>query len=80
MRITFNELRRVKDKLPDGAIHKIAEDLNLSVETVRNYFGGSNYEKGVTVGFHTEQGPDGGIVEIDDATIFDKAIAILDEN
>lgn len=79
MRITFNELRRVKDSLPDGAMHKIAEDLNLSVETVRNYFGGSNYEKGDTVGFHTEQGPDGGIVEIDDSTIFDKAMALLEE-
>ncbi len=79
MRITFNELRKVKDSLPDGAIHKIAEDLNLSVETVRNYFGGSNYEKGVTVGFHTEQGPDGGIVEIDDTTIFDKAVSLLEE-
>jgi hypothetical protein len=61
-------------------MRKIAEDLNLNVETVRNYFGGSNYEKGATVGFHTEQGPDGGIVEIDDATIFDKAVAILDED
>jgi len=79
MRITFNELRRVKDSLPHGAMHKIAEDLNLSVETVRNYFGGSNYEKGVTVGFHTEQGQDGGIVEMDDATIFNKAVAIIDE-
>jgi hypothetical protein len=79
MRITFNELRKVKDSLPDGAIHKIAEDLNLSVETVRNYFGGSNYEKGVAVGFHTEQGPDGGIVEIDDTTIFDKAVSLLEE-
>ena len=80
MRITFNELRRVKDRLPVGAIHQIAEDLDISVETVRNYFGGSNYNNGVSVGFHTEQGPDGGIVEIDDSTIFDKAIAILEEN
>jgi len=80
MRITFNELRRIKDSLPDGAMHRIAEDLNVSVETVRNYFGGSNYDQGVTVGFHTEQGPDGGIVEIDDATIFDKAMAILEAN
>lgn len=79
MRITFNELRRVKDSLPDGAIHKIAEDLNLSVETVRNYFGGSNYNNGESVGFHTEQGPDGGIVELDDSTIFNKAISFLEE-
>ncbi len=38
MKITFNELRRLKDSLPDGTIHKITEDLDLTVETVRNYF------------------------------------------
>ena len=36
--ITFNELRAFKDKLPDGSIRKIAQDLNLEIETVRNYF------------------------------------------
>jgi len=38
--ITFNELRRFKDKLPNGSIRKIAEELNMEVETVRNYFWG----------------------------------------
>ncbi len=32
MKITFNELRRIKDSLPDGAVHRMAEELNLSVE------------------------------------------------
>ena len=41
--ITFNELRDIKDRLPDGTIHRIAAELGLSVETVRNYFGGENY-------------------------------------
>ncbi len=40
--ITFNELRKIKDQLPDGSMHRIADRLDLSVETVRNYFGGSN--------------------------------------
>ncbi len=71
--ITFNELRRIKDSLPDGSMQKIADRLNLDVETVRNYFGGSNYEKGQTVGLHVEQGPDGGIVSLDDATILNLA-------
>ena len=31
--ITFNELRRIKDSLPDGSIHDIADKLNLSVQT-----------------------------------------------
>lgn len=73
MTITFNELRKIKDMLPDGSIKKISEDLNISVETVRNYFGGANYEKGESVGIHLEQGPNGGIVLIEDTTILDMA-------
>ncbi|MHC1705250.1 MAG: DNA-binding protein [Tenuifilaceae bacterium] len=71
--ITFNELRRIKDNLPDGSMQKIADTLNVNVETVRNYFGGTNYEKGGAVGFHVEQGPDGGVVTLDDTTILDMA-------
>lgn len=75
--ITFNELRTLKDKLPDGSIRKIAQDLDLEIETVRNYFGGYNYKEGKSVGIHIEPGPDGGIVVLDDTTIFDKALEIL---
>lgn len=79
MKITFNELRRLKDSLPDGTIHKIAEDLDLTVETVRNYFGGSNYENGEAMGLSIEQGPDGGIVDIADDTILMKAKELLEQ-
>ena len=48
--ITFNELRELKDKLPDGSIHRIAEELDMKPETVRNYFGGYNYKEGRSVG------------------------------
>ena len=75
--ITFNELRRFKDKLPNGSIRKIAEELDMEVETVRNYFGGYNYDEGKSIGVHIEPGPDGGIVVLNDTTIFDKALAIL---
>ena len=75
--ITFNELRTLKDKLPDGSIRKIAQDLDLEIETVRNYFGGYYYKEGNSVGIHIEPGPDGGIVVLDDTTIFDKALEIL---
>ena len=78
--ITFNELRRIKDNLPDGSMQKIADRLNVNVETVRNYFGGTNYEKGGSVGFHVEQGPDGGIVTLDDTTILDIAKEIITES
>lgn len=78
MKITFNELRKIKDSLPDGSVHKIAEELNMTVETVRNYFGGSNYENGQAMGLSIEQGPDGGIVDIADDTILLKAKELLE--
>ena len=77
--ISFNELRRIKDSLPDGSMHKIPDQLNVTVQTVRNYFGGSNYEFGKNCGLHIEPGPDGGIVVLDDTTIYDLAIKILEE-
>lgn len=77
--MTFNELRRLKDSLPDGATHRIADELNLTVQTVRNYFGGVNYQFGTNIGMHIEPGPDGGIVVLDDTTIYDMAMRILEE-
>ncbi len=76
--ITFNELRRIKDSLPDGSMHKIADKLNLTVQTVRNYFGGSNYEYGSNCGLHIEPGPEGGYVILDDTQILDMALDMLE--
>jgi len=77
--ITFNALRKIKDKLPDGSIRRIAAELGLPVETVRNYFGGMNESTGNGGGIHIEPGPDGGIVIFDDSTILEKALVILGE-
>ena len=77
--ISFNELRRLKDSQPDGATHRIADELNVTVQTVRNYFGGANYQFGNNHGLHIEPGPDGGIVVLDDTTIYDMACKILEE-
>jgi len=77
MNITFNELRRIKHNLPAGSIKVIADRLHLSEDTVRNYFGGTHYPTGECIGFHLEQGPDGGIVSLDDTTILDMARSIL---
>ena len=76
-KITFNELRKIKDSLPDGSIKKIAEEFEVTEETVRNYFGGANYENGTAVGIHMEPGPNGGIVLLDDTTILERAKEIL---
>ncbi|MDR0864420.1 MAG: DNA-binding protein [Candidatus Symbiothrix sp.] len=78
--ITFNELRRIKDKLPNGSTRRIAAELGLPEETVRNYFGGVNESTGNGGGIHIEPGPDGGIVILDDSSILEKALIILGEN
>ena len=77
--ITFTDLRRIKDSLPSGSMHRIADELNMTVETVRNFFGGHNFKNGKSVGIHLEPGPDGGLVMLDDTTVLEKALQILRE-
>jgi len=77
IKITFNELRQVKDSLPKGSIKLLSDEFNMSEETIRNYFGGANYTKGSSVGMHIESGPNGGIVLLDDSTIFDRAKELI---
>lgn len=78
MIITFNELRRIKDRLPSGSSQRIADELGIDVQTVRNYFGG-NHQANECVGVHYEAGPDGGVVTLDDPKILDVAMRILGE-
>jgi hypothetical protein len=79
MNITFNELRKIKDSLPDGSIHKIAKELDMNVETVWNYFGGYGHPNGKPMGVHLEGGASGGVVALDDTRILDIAQRILGE-
>ena len=90
MVITFNELRRIKDKLPSGSSQRIADELGIDVETVRNYldvnvvrnyFGGRHFDEGgCPAGIHIESGPDGGVVTLDDTSILECAMRIIAEN
>lgn len=80
MNITFEELRRIKHALPSGSISRIATELNIDEQTVRNYFGAHQYKDGEVVEFHLEPGPNGGIVHIEDTTILDRAQQILAEH
>ncbi|MCL2561286.1 MAG: DNA-binding protein [Rikenellaceae bacterium] len=79
MIITFNELRRIKDQLPSGSTKRIASELGIEEDSVRNYFGGRHFDKGVPQGVHYEKGPDGGIVTLHDTAILDAAKRILGE-
>lgn len=78
--IEYNELRKIKDSLPDGSIHKLAKELNLTVETVWNYFGGHSYKDGESCGIHIEAGPNGGIVLLEDTSILDMALDMIDKD
>jgi len=80
MNITFDELRRIKHSLPTGSISKIARDLELEEQTVRNYFGGDHYDSGEVAGLHIEPGPDGGIVYVEDTRILEAARRILESS
>jgi hypothetical protein len=77
--MTFNELRKIKDSLPAGSVKTIADRLQMNEETVRNYFGGSNFDKGQCVGIHIEKGPGGGYVTLDDTTILELAESMIKE-
>ncbi len=79
MNITFNELRRIKHALPTGSVSKIAGELGIEEQTVRNYFGAKKFTSDVNVGNHVQPGPDGGIVSLSDTTILDVAQRIIAE-
>jgi predicted transcriptional regulator len=79
MNITFEELRRIKHALPTGSVKRIADELNIEEQTVRNFFGAKKYENGQIVSQHIEPGPDGGIVHLEDDTILKVAQRIIEE-
>lgn len=79
MNITFDRLREIKHKLPTGSVSLIAQELAIEEQTVRNYFGAKKFEKGAIVGMHIQPGPNGGIVTLEDTTILEVALRIIDE-
>ncbi len=81
MNITFDELRKLKHSLPTGSINRIADQLNIKDQTVRNVFGAKKTENGQLVGSHLDPGPSGGIFNLDAeaVTIVEAAWKILHE-
>ncbi len=80
MNITFRELRQIKHSLPTGSVERIANELNLKPQTVRNYFGAKKYVDGQFTGKHIQPGPNGGIVNLKDTSILDLARKIISES
>lgn len=79
MNITFKSLRRIKHALPTGSISRIAEDLNIKEQTVRNYFGARKFSDGQIVDAHVQPGPDGGFVTLQDTQILEAAKRIINQ-
>jgi predicted transcriptional regulator len=79
MNITFDELREIKHKLPTGSVKRIARELNIEEQTVRNYFGANKFESGGIADKHIQPGPHGGIVHLEDTTILELALKIIEE-
>ncbi len=79
MHITFSELRKIKHDLPTGSVKQIANDLNISEQTVRNYFGAKKYQNGEVIGKHIQPGPEGGFVALESSDILDAAKKILQQ-
>ncbi|MFT7588115.1 MAG: hypothetical protein ACI959_000321 [Limisphaerales bacterium] len=80
MLIPFEELRSIKDAMPAGSIKRIANELKLDADTVRNYFGGDHYDAGNNFsGVHFEKGSAGGIVELENTEILEAAKRIVQE-
>ena len=77
MNITFEELRSIKHSLPTGSVSKIANELGIDQQTVRNYFGAQKFSSGVNIDRHLQPGPDGGIVSLQDTTILEAAKRII---
>ena len=79
MNITFNELRDIKHSLPTGSVARIADELSIPLQTVRNYFGAKNYREGGIAGKHIQPGPNGGIVKLENTEILNIAKRIIHE-
>jgi len=79
MNITFEELRKIKHQLPTGSISRIAKQLSIKEQTVRNYFGANKFNSGAFVGKHVQPGPHGGIVNLQDDSILNAARQIMSE-
>ena len=77
MNITFKELRDIKHNLPTGSINRIAQELEIEEQTVRNYFGAKKFQDGDIAPWHLQPGPNGGIVTIKDETILQLARKII---
>lgn len=80
MNISFTELRNIKHQMPTGSFSRIARELGINEQTVRNYFGATKYEEGALTGIHLHPGPNSGVASVRDTAILEAARRIIREN
>ena len=79
MIITFEQLRNIKHSLPTGSVKRIATELKLEEQTVRNYFGAKKQSAKAITDWHKQAGPGGGVLRIENLNILNLARQIIQE-
>jgi len=80
MLVTFEELRDVKHRLPTGSIRKIAQQLDMEEQSIRNFFGAKKESGKLPSGWHKQPGFNSGVVMIENTIVLDLAKQILEES
>lgn len=80
MNISMEELRKIKHNLPTGSVSRIAQELQVSEQTVRNYFGANKFSQGEVVDRHVQPGPKGGFVHLENEGILQAALRLIEES
>lgn len=76
--ITFDELRKIKNQLPKGAILFIARELNYTVQMVRNYFGSRKIDGYSIPDMHHQPGwVEGGLIIMGERRVLEIAHRII---
>jgi predicted transcriptional regulator len=79
MKITFEEIRHLKDLLPCGSFSRIARELGIHEQRVRNFFGANKSEEGALIGRSLQPNTNGGIINLEDTAILNLAKQIIAE-
>ena len=77
MNIALEELRKIKHQLPTGSVKKIADELQLEEQAVRNYFGADKYTSSEAI---VDRHIQAGVVHLEDTRILDAANRIIRDN
>jgi len=79
MKNTFEEIQHLKDQLPCGSISRIARELGIHEQRVRNFLGANKSEEGALIGRSLQPNTAGAIINLEDTAILNLAKQIIAE-